>query len=281
MDRIDTAVVGAGPVRALRRRARLAQRQRPHVRRAHAHVAHADAARHAAALRLGAHEPLGARAAPARSRPGCGAARPSASSRCRCSTSCATPSGSSARFVPESDPGDVGRHRARRRRRARDDGGRRRGAGPRRRARARRHAVPARAARARRAPAIRASASCSSAAATRISPASAWPSSARATTASRARCSRMRAEAASVELLVRSRVRWFAEREPHAPRGPVRQRLYDLAYPGRRLRAAADQPLRDLTRTRSRACRTRCALRINARLLRRARRPGCASTSRA
>ena len=40
-----------------------------------------------------------------------------------------------------------------------------------------------------------------------------------------------RAATGSVELLVRSRVRWFTEREPHAPRGPVRQRLYDLAYP--------------------------------------------------
>jgi cation diffusion facilitator CzcD-associated flavoprotein CzcO len=40
-----------------------------------------------------------------------------------------------------------------------------------------------------------------------------------------------RADAASVELLVRSRVRWFTEREPHTPRGPVRRRLYDLAYP--------------------------------------------------
>jgi FAD-dependent urate hydroxylase len=40
-----------------------------------------------------------------------------------------------------------------------------------------------------------------------------------------------RADAAGVELLVRSRVRWFTEREPHTPRGPVRQRLYDLAYP--------------------------------------------------
>ncbi len=40
-----------------------------------------------------------------------------------------------------------------------------------------------------------------------------------------------RADAASVELLVRSHVRWVTEREPHAPRGPVRQRLYDLAYP--------------------------------------------------
>jgi hypothetical protein len=36
---------------------------------------------------------------------------------------------------------------------------------------------------------------------------------------------------ASVELLVRSRVRWFTEREPYTPRGAVRQRLYDLAYP--------------------------------------------------
>ena len=40
-----------------------------------------------------------------------------------------------------------------------------------------------------------------------------------------------RAEAAGVELLVRSRVRWFTEREPYTPRGPVRQKLYDLAYP--------------------------------------------------
>ncbi|MDX6619403.1 MAG: FAD-dependent urate hydroxylase, partial [Gaiellales bacterium] len=36
---------------------------------------------------------------------------------------------------------------------------------------------------------------------------------------------------ASVELLVRSRVRWFTEREPYTPRGAVRQRLYGLAYP--------------------------------------------------
>ena len=40
-----------------------------------------------------------------------------------------------------------------------------------------------------------------------------------------------RAATASVELLVRSRVRWFSEREPHASRGAMRQRLYDLAYP--------------------------------------------------
>jgi lysine/ornithine N-monooxygenase len=36
---------------------------------------------------------------------------------------------------------------------------------------------------------------------------------------------------AEVELVVRSRLRWFADREPHRPRGPVRQWLYRLAYP--------------------------------------------------
>ena len=41
----------------------------------------------------------------------------------------------------------------------------------------------------------------------------------------------LRAEAAAVELIVRSRVRWFVEREPHAPRGALRQRLYRIAYP--------------------------------------------------
>jgi hypothetical protein len=40
-----------------------------------------------------------------------------------------------------------------------------------------------------------------------------------------------RAGTASTELLVRSRVRRFSEREPHTPRGPVRRRIYDLAYP--------------------------------------------------
>lgn len=34
-----------------------------------------------------------------------------------------------------------------------------------------------------------------------------------------------------VEVVTRSEVRWFADREPHHPRGPVRQRLYRLAYP--------------------------------------------------
>lgn len=33
------------------------------------------------------------------------------------------------------------------------------------------------------------------------------------------------------ELLVRSRLHWFADREPHYERGPLRQRLYRLAYP--------------------------------------------------
>jgi cation diffusion facilitator CzcD-associated flavoprotein CzcO len=41
----------------------------------------------------------------------------------------------------------------------------------------------------------------------------------------------LQARAASVELIVRSHVRWFAEREPHAPRGALRQRLYRIAYP--------------------------------------------------
>ncbi len=41
----------------------------------------------------------------------------------------------------------------------------------------------------------------------------------------------LQAKAASVELIVRSHVRWFAEREPHAPRGALRQRLYRIAYP--------------------------------------------------
>jgi thioredoxin reductase len=36
---------------------------------------------------------------------------------------------------------------------------------------------------------------------------------------------------ADVELVVRSRLHWFADREPHVPRGPVRRRLYRLAYP--------------------------------------------------
>jgi lysine/ornithine N-monooxygenase len=36
---------------------------------------------------------------------------------------------------------------------------------------------------------------------------------------------------ADVELVIRSRLHWFADREPHRPRGPLRQRLYRLAYP--------------------------------------------------
>ena len=33
------------------------------------------------------------------------------------------------------------------------------------------------------------------------------------------------------ELIVRSRINWFEDREPHYRRSPLRQRLYDLAYP--------------------------------------------------
>jgi FAD-dependent urate hydroxylase len=36
---------------------------------------------------------------------------------------------------------------------------------------------------------------------------------------------------ADVEMLVRSQLRWFTDREPYKPRGPVRRRLYRLAYP--------------------------------------------------
>ena len=40
-----------------------------------------------------------------------------------------------------------------------------------------------------------------------------------------------KAGAASVELIVRSRIRWFAAHEPDTKRGPVHSRLYRLAYP--------------------------------------------------
>jgi pyridine nucleotide-disulfide oxidoreductase len=36
---------------------------------------------------------------------------------------------------------------------------------------------------------------------------------------------------AEVEIVIRSQLRWFADREPHKPRGPIRQRMYRLAYP--------------------------------------------------
>jgi FAD-dependent urate hydroxylase len=38
-------------------------------------------------------------------------------------------------------------------------------------------------------------------------------------------------EGADVELIVRSGLRWFADREPHRPRGRLHRRLYRLAYP--------------------------------------------------
>jgi len=37
--------------------------------------------------------------------------------------------------------------------------------------------------------------------------------------------------AASVDMIVRSQMRWFVEREPHTERGPLGRRLYRLAYP--------------------------------------------------
>ena len=36
---------------------------------------------------------------------------------------------------------------------------------------------------------------------------------------------------ADVQMLVRSRLHWFADREPHKTRSPLRERLYRLAYP--------------------------------------------------
>jgi cation diffusion facilitator CzcD-associated flavoprotein CzcO len=38
-------------------------------------------------------------------------------------------------------------------------------------------------------------------------------------------------QGADVEMIVRSGLHWFADREPHRPRGPLRRRLYRLAYP--------------------------------------------------
>jgi thioredoxin reductase len=36
---------------------------------------------------------------------------------------------------------------------------------------------------------------------------------------------------AEVEVIVRSRLRWFTDREPYRPRSPLRRRIYRLAYP--------------------------------------------------
>ena len=91
----------------------------------------------------------------------------------------------------------------------------------------------------------------------------------------------LRAEAASVELIVRSRVRWFVEREPHTPRGPLRQRLFRLAYPVVGLRAAADQPLCAASRRVRPACRTRCGHASTRSCCVPAPRPGSAGTSTA
>lgn len=38
-------------------------------------------------------------------------------------------------------------------------------------------------------------------------------------------------DGAAVELITRSHVHWFADREPERPRGPIGRRLYALAYP--------------------------------------------------
>ena len=36
---------------------------------------------------------------------------------------------------------------------------------------------------------------------------------------------------AEVEMIVRSQLRWFTDREPYRPRGALQQRLYRVAYP--------------------------------------------------
>jgi thioredoxin reductase len=36
---------------------------------------------------------------------------------------------------------------------------------------------------------------------------------------------------AEVEIVIRSQLRWFTDREPYRPRGRLQQRLYRLAYP--------------------------------------------------
>ena len=91
----------------------------------------------------------------------------------------------------------------------------------------------------------------------------------------------LRAEAASVELIVRSRVRWFAEREPHTPRG----RAAPAALPDRPIRSSASGHRRSTAShcipTRSRCCRTRCARASTRACCARAQRPGCAGTSTA
>jgi NADPH-dependent 2,4-dienoyl-CoA reductase/sulfur reductase-like enzyme len=36
---------------------------------------------------------------------------------------------------------------------------------------------------------------------------------------------------ADVEIVIRSQLRWFTDREPYRPRGPLQRRIYRLAYP--------------------------------------------------
>ena len=281
VDRIDTAIVGAGPfglsVAAHASRNGSARTFGEPMRTWRA----ADAAGHAAALGLGAHEPLGARRAQARSRPGCGAGRPSASSRCRCSTSCATPSGSSAASCPRAI-------RATSRGIALADGGVRvtTAAGDEVQARAAVLALgvtpfPRVPAGARALATIRASASCSSAAATTISPASAWPSIGAgnngvesALLALRAAGRERRADRALARALVRRARAAHAARRRCAS-GSTASPTPSSASARRRSTASRSTP------TPSPCCRTRCARASTRACCVRAPRPGCARTSTA
>ena len=84
---------------------------------------------------------------------------------------------------------------------------------------------------------------------------------------------------AAVELILRSKLHWFAEREPYTPRGPVRQRL----YPGSPIRssATARHPSTGspCTPNCSPSCRNGCAGGSRAGSCGRADRPGCALRS--
>ena len=90
----------------------------------------------------------------------------------------------------------------------------------------------------------------------------------------------LRAQAASVELIVRSRVRWFVEREPHTPRGALHQRLYRIAYP---VVGFGPPPINRfaLHPDASPCSRMRCARASTTVCFVQALRPGCGGTSTA
>ena len=227
-EQLDVAIVGAGPY-GLSVAAHLPRRTRPGLRRADAHLADAHAAGHAAPVGLGGDLALGAGRRAARSTSG----RARRASRARnpipLQTFLRYADWFRDRFVRENDPSDVAELD-----RAEASTGSRPPRG--------RSSTPAR--------------SCSPSAsppsrtrrrrfARRWATGSASRSIRRTHGAQRGRrvivvgggqggleSAALAARAgAEVELIVRSRLHWFTEREPYTPRGPVRQRLYRLAYP--------------------------------------------------